>query len=283
MERLQKFLARSGVASRRKAEQLILDGRVKVNGKAVRKLGTRIHPGRDRVEVEGKQVRPEKLVYLLMNKPPQVVSTVSDPQGRPTVLSLLPRSYRKERLFPVGRLDFQSEGALLLTNDGSLTHALLHPSFHVPKIYLARMRGQVSVETLERMREGVELEDGLTQPVEAKIRNRTQNATWVEIQAREGRNRLIRRMGDALGHPVLRLIRVSFAGLEVESMAAGEIRVLNPKEIARLRGLATPKNAGDQRGHAEQPKAETDVEDQRTRRTAQVRNRSRRPKGTPER
>jgi 23S rRNA pseudouridine2605 synthase len=223
------------VASRRKAEELIAQGLVTVNGSAVTRPGVSVDPRRDRVEVEGRRVRPEKLVYWLINKPTGMVTTVSDPQGRPTVLSLLPEV--KQRMFPVGRLDFKTEGALLLTNDGPLANDLLHPGRRVPKVYLARLRGQVDRKALRKLSEGVMLEDGMTAPAEVELRKRTRNATWVELTVWEGRNRLIRRMAEAIRHPVLRLIRVSFAGLSVENMGPGQVRKLRPAEVQAVKSL----------------------------------------------
>lgn len=232
-ERLQKFLAQAGVASRRKAETLIAAGRIRVNGRRVTTPGTKVDSYRDRVELDGRLVRRERLVYWLMNKPQGLVSTVSDPQDRPTVLSMLPQV--KERIFPVGRLDIQTEGALLLTNDGELTNALLHPSKSVKKVYRARLRGQVLDETLEVLRKGVPLEEGVTAPARVRVTTRTSSATWVEISIHEGRNRQVRRMAEAVGHPVLRLIRVLFADLSVHDMKIGTVRELSKKEVANLR------------------------------------------------
>ena len=232
-ERLQKYLAHAGVTSRRKAEKLIQAGRVRVNGRRVTEMGSKVDPRRDRIEVDGKLVKTERPVYWLMNKPQGLVSTVSDPQGRPTVLTMLPKV--KERIFPVGRLDIATEGALLLTNDGDLTHDLLHPSKKVKKTYRARLRGQVLDETVEKLRRGVPLEDGVTAPASARVTARTSAATWVEITIHEGRNRQVRRMAEAVGHPVLRLIRVSFAGLTVHDMKIGTVRELSKKEVADLK------------------------------------------------
>lgn len=232
-QRLQKFLAQAGIASRRKAEKLIEAGRVRVNGKRVTQQGTKVVPHKDRVEVDGKLVHQERRVYWLMNKPQGLVSTVTDPQKRPTVMSLVRKV--KQRIFPVGRLDIQTEGALLLTNDGALTNKLLHPKNKVKKIYKARLRGQVLDETLDLLKNGVPLEDGVTAPAQVKVTARTSAATWIEISIHEGRNRQVRRMAETVGHPVLRLIRVTFAGLSIHDMRIGTVRELSKKEVATLK------------------------------------------------
>lgn len=233
--RLQRFLAQAGVAARRKAEELITAGRVRVNGKVVTELGTKVGP-RDRVEVDGKRVRPEDRRYLLLNKPVGYVTTLEDPEGRPTVRDLLPEE--GPRLFPVGRLDTMTEGALLCTNDGDLAHALTHPSRRVPKRYLARVRGHVGEEALAALAGGVELEDGRSMPAQVFVHAETASHTWLDITVHEGRNRLVRRMCEAVGHPVMRLVRTAFADLEVEPLRRGAWRTLDTKEIARLRKLA---------------------------------------------
>jgi len=234
--RLQKFLAQAGVASRRKAETLITDGQVRVNGKVVTTLGTQVDPRRDKVEVRGKRVRPEDLRYLLLNKPAGVVTTLDDPEGRPTVRALLPPD--GPRLFPVGRLDFFSEGALLCTNDGELAHALTHPSKRVPKRYLVRVRGHLTDEQLQQLGQGVELEDGPAKADKVLVRAETRSHNWLELTVHEGRNRLIRRMCEALDLPVMRLLRAEFAGLNVDDLRAGAWRELSSKEVAKLRATA---------------------------------------------
>jgi len=234
--RLQRYLAQAGVASRRRCEEVIVAGRVRVNGKVITELGTRVRPGRDRVEVDGRRVWPEDLAYLLLHKPPGYVTTLNDPEGRPSVRDLLPID--GPRLFPVGRLDFNSEGALLCTNDGELAHALAHPSHQVPKRYLARVHGEVDDATLERLSKGVELDDGRTGPAKVLVQAETASHTWLEFTVTEGRNRLIRRMCEACELPVMRLIRTHFAGVEVEPLRPGAYRSLTPREVARLRKMA---------------------------------------------
>ncbi len=231
--RVQVYLARCGLASRRKAEQLITAGRVRVNGRIVRELGTKVVVGKDKVELDGRLVLPERLVYILLNKPRGVVSAVSDPDGKPTVVDLI--RDESARIYPVGRLDIQSEGALLLTNDGGLTSALLHPSRGVPKTYLARVRGRFSEEDLAKLKAGVRLEDGPARPDKARITSVTSSSTWVEMVIHEGRNRIVRRMFEALDKQVARLIRVDFAGLKVDRIKPGSYRRLQADEVAALK------------------------------------------------
>jgi len=234
--RLQRFLAQAGVASRRKAETLISDGHVRVNGQRVTTLGTKVDPGKDRVEVNGKRVRPEDLVFLLLHKPAGVVTTLDDPEGRPTIVDLLPQD--GSRIFPVGRLDFYTEGALVCTNDGELAHALTHPSRRVPKRYLVRLRGTVSEDQLATLGNGVDLEDGRSDKAKVLVRAETRGHTWLDITVHEGRNRLIRRMCEALDLTVMRLLRSEFAGLKVDDLRAGTFRPLSAREISKLRATA---------------------------------------------
>jgi 23S rRNA pseudouridine2605 synthase len=219
--RLNAYLARAGVASRRKADELIKSGRVLVNGEPGQ-LNTFVARG-DRVEVDGREVTKQPLTYVLLHKPAGVVTTASDPQGRPTVVDVVAHDVR---MMPVGRLDADSTGALLLTNDGELAHRLAHPKYEVEKSYEAEVEGEPSDEALRRLAEGVKLEDGPTAP--AKVR-RLGPAT-VELSIHEGRNRQVRRMLEAVGHPVRRLHRSRYAGLTVDDLAPGEWRELNGDE-----------------------------------------------------
>ena len=230
-ERLQKVLARAGLGSRRACEELIADGRVAVNGE-VATLGRRVDPEVDRVTVDGVTlpVRPG-LVYYLLNKPAKVVTTASDPQERPTVLGLVPA---EPRVFPVGRLDWDTEGLLLLTNDGDIAHGLTHPSRGVPKTYLAEVSGVPGKAALRRLREGVELDDGLTAPARAQVAQATPTGAALEIVIHEGRNRQVRRMCEAVGHPVVRLVRTRFGPLHDQRLAPGEWRALSQAEIRAL-------------------------------------------------
>jgi 23S rRNA pseudouridine2605 synthase len=223
--RLNAYLARSGVASRRKADELIKAGRVSVNGEPGQ-LNTFVRTG-DRVEVDGREVSAQPLAYLLLHKPVGLVTTASDPQGRPTVVELVPGDVR---VVPVGRLDVDTTGALLLTNDGELAHRLAHPKYEVEKVYEAEVEGEPSDETLRRLARGLKLEDGVTAPAEV----RRLGPSTIELSIHEGRNRQVRRMLEAVGHPVRALHRSLYAGLTVESLAPGEWRLLTPSEVERL-------------------------------------------------
>jgi len=231
-ERLQKLLAGAGVASRRACEELIREGRVSINGKIVRELGTRAHPGRDRISVDGKRVRLEpRLVHYILYKPRGVVSTTRDAHAKRTVLDLVPR---RERLFPVGRLDAASEGLLLLTNDGALAQLLLHPSFRVPRTYKVSVNGAVKADSLRRISRGIELDGKPTAPCEVELLEQTPERSVLEMTLIEGRQRQIRQMMTAIGHPVRRLLRVRFGPLGLRGLHPGEWRALNPREIAAL-------------------------------------------------
>lgn len=233
VERLQKILAKAGVASRRAAETLITDGRVRVNGHIVRELGAKAHASRDRIEVDGKRVVAERPVYYLMHKPRGVVTTLDDPEGRKSIKELV--GHITERIYPVGRLDFQTSGALLLTNDGELAQALLHPTRKVPKVYTAKIQGKIDARGLEALREGVVLDDGeKTAPAEVQIDRTDDKHTFLDITITEGRNRQIHRMAEAIGRTVLRLTRLSFAGLPLEGLRPGQLRPLLPSELSEL-------------------------------------------------
>lgn len=226
-ERLQKVLARAGFGSRRVCEGLIAAGRARVNGE-VAILGQRVDPDRDLVEVDGVAVGvAADLVYYLLNKPLGAVTTAADPQGRPTVVGLVPR---EPRVFPVGRLDAATEGLLVLTNDGPLTHRLTHPSFGVEKEYLAEVRGTPSPATVRRLREGVDLDDGLTAPARVSL----VAPTVLRLAIHEGRNRQVRRMCEAVGHPVVRLVRTRIGPLADRGLAPGEWRALSVDEVRAL-------------------------------------------------
>jgi 23S rRNA pseudouridine2605 synthase len=242
MERLQKVLARSGVASRRKAEEVIQAGRVEVNSKIITELGTKVDAARDLIRVDGKLIADAATpTYLVLYKPAGVVTTLSDPEGRPTVLQLL-KNY-PERLFPVGRLDYDAEGALLLTNDGDLAHRLTHPSFGAKRTYLAKVRGRPNEGTLERLRGGVKLEDGMVKPVEVEIHGHAEKNTWVRIVVDEGRPHLIKRLFLAVDHPVQRLYRPNYAGISVEGMESGTWRELSDQEVKLLQAGGPSKGA----------------------------------------
>lgn len=236
-ERLQKLLARAGVASRRASEELIAAGRVRVNGE-VAELGRRVDEHRDVVEVDGALVPlAPGLVHYLLNKPRGVVTTAADTHGRPTVVDLVPP---EPRVFPVGRLDADTEGLLLLTNDGQLAHRLTHPSFGVEKEYLVSVEGDPSPAAVRRLREGVQLDDGVTAPAKA-----TRLGSGVlRLTIHEGRNRQVRRMCDAAGHPVIRLVRIRIGPLADRRLAPGEWRVLDPAEVRALAAEAVRAGGG---------------------------------------
>jgi pseudouridine synthase len=230
--RLNAYLARAGVASRRKADELIKAGRVTVNGEPGQ-LNTFVER-RDRVELDGEAVTPQQLTYVLLNKPAGTVTTASDPQGRRTVVDLVDVP---ERIVPVGRLDVDTTGALLLTNDGPLAHRLAHPRYGVEKVYEVDVEGEPDEAALRALAEGVELEDGMTAPATAK----RLTPSRIQLTLHEGRNRQVKRMCEAVGHPVRRLHRSRYAGLTLEGLEPGGWRELEPSEVKRLRRLLQPQ------------------------------------------
>ena len=235
--RLQKFLARAGVASRRGSEDLMTASRVTVNGEVVTELGAKVDPLVDVVAVDGATVSlASGPVYFALNKPTGVMTTMSDPQGRPTVASLMPPGY--PGLFPVGRLDFDTEGLLLLTTDGELAQRLLHPRHHVPKTYYVEVDGVPTDEDLRRLREGIELDDGVTAPAEARLLKKQGRGAAIELTIREGRKRQVKRMCSAVRHPVLFLRRTKFGHVELGDLRAGDVRELTPVEVEGLRAGA---------------------------------------------
>lgn len=239
--RLQKVIAQAGVASRRAAEQMITAGQVRVNGQVVRELGTRVDPVADKVVVNGKAIEPQRRVYFVLHKPDGVVCSAEpdkDERGRQTVVSLL-RGVT-ERIYPVGRLDYHSRGVLILTNDGAFADSLTHPRNKVEKTYHVKFQGRLEERALDALREGVELEDGtVTLPAtELFVVKETQANTWVQIGLRQGLNRQLRRMGDAIGHPVLKLIRVAIGDVTTDGLEEGAFRALRESEVAALRGAA---------------------------------------------
>ena len=241
-ERLQKVMAAAGVASRRASEELIADGRVLVNGE-VAILGSRCDPTRDVVTVDGERINvdPDR-VYVMLNKPQGVVTTVDDPQGRPTVMDLINLS---QRLYPVGRLDQDTEGLLLLTNDGELTHALTHPAYGVERTYVALVPGPVRKNVLAQLRAGVELDDGIARPTRARVLGTERSKALLEVVMTEGRKREVRRMLGALGLHVERLARVAYGGVELGDLRQGKWRFLTQREVGRLHAAV---GAGVERG-----------------------------------
>ena len=251
--RLQRFLAQAGVASRRKAEELITLGRVKVNGRVVTELGTKVDSVRDKVEVSGRRLAVEEHLYLLLNKPRGYVTTLSDPEKRPTVMELL-RGI-EARVYPVGRLDFNTEGLLVFTNDGDLANGLMHPRREVQKTYRVKVRGILTAEELAQLRSGVTLDDGVrTAPAEVTPGGASTGGhnSWFEITIHEGRNRQIHRMVEALGHQVAKLERVRYAGLEAGTLRPGRYRQLVEREVETLKvvaGLVSPKRRAAKPAH----------------------------------
>ncbi|MFP5326906.1 MAG: pseudouridine synthase [Acidimicrobiia bacterium] len=236
-DRLQKVLARTGIGSRRVCEEMISEGRVRVNGD-VAILGRRVLPDSDHIEVDGVPISIKPgLVYYLLNKPQGVVTTASDPQGRRTVVELVPAD---PRVFPVGRLDSDTEGLLLMTNDGELAHRLTHPSFGVEKEYLAEVQGTPSAGDLRRLREGVNLEDGRTSPARVS----TLGPNLLKITIHEGRNRQVRRMCETVGHPVVRLVRTRIGPVAERSLKPGQWRELTSKEVRALERASATRSEG---------------------------------------
>ena len=236
--RLNKFLAHAGVCSRREADRWIAEGRVRVNGKVVTELGEKVDPGRDRIVAAGKPVRmeEERPVYILLNKPAGRVVSVKDPFGRPTVMDLL--AHVPARVYPVGRLDLDTEGVLLLTNDGDLALRLTHPRFGVVKAYEVRVEGEPGEEDLDKVRRGIFLEGRKTAPARVKVLRRGRPHTLLRIEIHEGRKREIRKMFEAVGFPVAALVRVEFAGLGLDDLKPGRWRYLKTAEVRRLKELA---------------------------------------------
>jgi 23S rRNA pseudouridine2605 synthase len=241
MERLQKFLAKAGVASRRAAEKMIVEGRVKLNGKVVTEMGTKVE-GKDLVVVDGKPVTAITMRrWCIMYKPPSVVTTMSDPQGRQTVADFTAKL--GGRLFPVGRLDYDAEGALLLTDDGDLANKLMHPKHQVQRVYLAKVKGVPQAPSLEKLREGVRLEDGPAKAHEVSIYELADKNTWIKIVVTEGRQHLVKRLCAAIGHPVLRLFRPAHAGIGLQGLRPGDVRPLSGQEVELIRAISEGKQA----------------------------------------
>ena len=246
--RLQKVIADSGLASRRKAEEMITAGRVTVNGRVVRELGTKVDPARDHVKVDGRHLKPvPPHVFVMLNKPKGCLSSLSDPAGRPTITDLL--SGVRLRVFPVGRLDFDSEGLLLLTNDGALAQALLHPRYHVAKTYVIKVKGVLSEDEIASLERGVILEDGLTGKAIVKKGGKAEKNSWLEITIFEGRKHQVKRMLEAVGHPLLKLTRVRFGPLALGDLPAGRYRYLTDREANALRALVRSRTAASRAGN----------------------------------
>jgi 23S rRNA pseudouridine2605 synthase len=243
MERLQKVLAQAGVGSRRKCEEIIQAGRVEVNGERVTELGVKVSPT-DLIAVDGRTIQTESKVYLAFHKPKGVITSANDPEGRRTVMDYIKDV--SERLYPVGRLDYDTEGLLILTNDGEFANRLTHPKFHVPKTYHATVNGVPHGSLLEKLARGVMLDDGITAPAEVDYYDigDDQKQSIISITIREGRNRQVRRMFDAINYPVIRLRRVQFGPLFLQGLPRGKSRPLTAKEIEDLMdtGYSSPKD-----------------------------------------
>ncbi|UZQ86339.1 rRNA pseudouridine synthase [Thermoclostridium stercorarium] len=230
--RLQKYLAQCGVASRRRAEELIRQGKVRVNGQVVTEMGVKVSPD-DHVEVDGRPVKPEKKkVYILMHKPRGYVTTVRDPEGRKTVMDLLEGV--RERVYPVGRLDYDTSGLLLLTNDGDFANLLMHPRNEILKVYVVTVKGRPSEEALEKLRTGIRIDGYVTAPAFVRVLDEYENKTKLEITIHEGKNRQIRKMCEKIGHPVVRLKRIAYGTLELGDLKPGEWRYLTDREVKQL-------------------------------------------------
>lgn len=237
MERLQKVIAHAGIASRRKAEELILEGKVKVNGKVINELGVKVSPS-DKIEVNEIPLVQEEKKYFLFYKPRGIISAVKDDKGRKVVTDFFP--HVKERIYPIGRLDYDTSGLLILTNDGEFTNMLTHPRYEVPKVYIVKVKGIPEKEALRKLERGVLLEDGKTAPAKVKLMSvdKRKNSSIIELIIHEGRNRQVRRMIEAIGHSVIKLKREQYGTLHLHGLNAGEFRELTPHEVKQLRALA---------------------------------------------
>ncbi|HEY5350218.1 MAG TPA: pseudouridine synthase [Candidatus Lustribacter sp.] len=246
--RLQRYLAASGVASRRRSEELIVAGLVRVNGRVVRELGTSVVP-EDVVEFGGRIVAPAlEPAYIVMNKPLGVVTTMRDPEGRRTIADVLRGHAWERRVVPVGRLDYDTAGVLLLTDDGGLAHVLTHPRFGVEKTYRATLRGRLTSEHVADLQRGMKLDDGPAQPARLRVVAARRDASSVDVTIHEGRNRQIRRMFEELGHPVMGLTRLRFGPIGLGTLVPGEIRAATAREISALRVLVDAAAAGQDDG-----------------------------------
>jgi 23S rRNA pseudouridine2605 synthase len=237
-ERIQKALARANVASRRKIENMILEGRIRLNNRRLDELGVSIDPERDVIHVNGRliNIMPidiQEKIYLLLNKPPNVVTTVSDNFNRKTVIDLLPE-YKHTRIFPIGRLDYDAQGALLLTNDGEISQKITHPKFKCKKVYLVKVKSVPKAEDLNKLRRGIYLEDGATGPSEIEFHRATKNNTWLKVTLTTGKYRQIKRMFFRIENPVMRILRTDIAGISLGNLPVGAYRELTKKEILNI-------------------------------------------------
>lgn len=234
--RLAKYLAQAGIASRRQAELYITQGRVKLNGQTINEVSARVEPQQDRVEFDGQLIHVEKPVYIMLHKPPGYITSARDPQGRPTVLELVTEI--EQRIYPVGRLDYDTAGLLLLSNDGEFTNRMIHPRYKIDKKYEACLTGRVKDQELQQLRQGIVLSDGITAPAQVKLIRRDASASLIQLTIHEGRKRQVRRMCAAIGHPIINLKRVGLGFLSLGDLPAGRYRHLHPDEVERLKALA---------------------------------------------
>jgi len=246
-ERIQKIISAAGVTSRRAAEQLISEGRVRVNGQVVTELGTKADAAKDHIKVDGKLINPRQpLTYVMLNKPAGFVTTMADPEGRPTVLNLL--KGLKIRVYPVGRLDYNTEGLLLLTNDGDFAHLITHPKHELPKTYRAKVKGVLEDRQISDLENGIYLDDGRTAPAKLKKLSKEEANSWLEITIHEGRKRQVRRMFDRVGHSVIKLKRIRTGNLMLGDLPEGAFRYLTPAEVNALKELAVKEQKAEIRG-----------------------------------
>lgn len=237
-ERLQKIIAGAGVVSRRAAEKLISEGRVSVNRRVVNKLGAKADAQKDEIRVDGKLISTEvSKKYLMLNKPGGYITSLKDPQGRPVVTDLI--HDMSERVFPVGRLDYDSEGLLLMTNDGSFAQRLQHPKFAIPKTYMAKVKGNLTRAKVRVIKNGIELDDGKFVPSDIVLEKINRKSCWIKLTIFEGRNRIIRRVFESIGHPVLRLQRIAISDIHLDDLEVGEYRYLQKREVQRLLSLSS--------------------------------------------
>ena len=244
LERLQKILARAGIASRRHAEQLILDGRVKVNGKIINELGTKADAKKDHVKVDGRliQIR-EHNYYYLCYKPQKMITTMNDPQNRPSINDLLEKQHVKQRVFPVGRLDWDAEGLLILTNDGEFANQIMHPKNHLPKIYIVEVSGQPTINALDRLRQGIFIEPGVkTSSARIAVARYYPGKTILKVTLFEGRKNQIKKMFDRIEHRVITIKRIAIGPLDLSGLKPGEIRPMSSEEIRKLKKLTETGN-----------------------------------------
>ena len=248
MERLQKIIARAGLASRREAERWIVEGRITVNGTVVDKLGSQADPAKDSIKIDGKRIKAAAApLYYALHKPPGVITTLNDPQHRPDLTPYVARLGEKRRIFPVGRLDFNTTGLLLLTNDGEMAMRLAHPRYGVAKVYRVKLSACPTEEELNELRKGIRLEDGMTAPARVRVIDKLRKNAWVEIEVHEGKKREVRRMFEALNYFVEKLIRIKVGPITLGDLPVGELRRLYQGEVMALKvavGLARPGRAG---------------------------------------